>query len=115
MSVRFNLEFIAPFRVGDTVYLAYPPNQKAVTGAVREIKPLKATVAAIRLSFGPTEELLIEEPIDTYEVTVKHVTYTLIPFPPHQFSPFTIHCAEVDTPLPLYATEEEFASQEALR
>lgn len=46
-------------KLGDIVYLAYPPNQQAVTGSVPEIKPRKATVSAIDLSVGQTGELVI--------------------------------------------------------
>ncbi len=111
MSVRLILQFVTPFRVGDTVYLAYPPNQKAVTGSVHEIKPLKATISAIKIAFGQTEELIIKEPVDSYEVKVAHVAYTLIPLPPHQVSPFTINCADTDAAPRLYATEEAFDNQ----
>jgi len=112
MAIRFSLEFTAPFTVGDTVYLAYPPNQKAVTGAVREIRPLEATICAISIGFGKPEELTIKQPTDSYQVVVKQITYTLDPAAPHQFAAFTVNCPVSETTPILFATEQAFAQQE---
>lgn len=114
MPIRFLLEFTAPFTVGDTVYLAYPPNQKAVTGSVQEIRPLEATVCAINVGFGQPDELTIKQPVDSYEVAVKQITYTLAPAAPHQFAAFTVNCPANETTPILLATEQEFNQQEAV-
>lgn len=113
MPIRFSLEFTAPFTVGDTVYLAYPPNQKAVTGSVQEIRPLQATICAISIGFGQPDELTIKQPIDSYLVAVKQITYTLAPAAPHQFAAFTVSCPANETTPILFATEHEFVQQEA--
>lgn len=110
MPIHVSLDFTTPFQVGDEIYTAYPSVDGEFVGGPASFPSFKGTVSTVKLVFalGPHNCCTITEPIDSTELTIEKVVYTIIPSLPYHQSAFTVECwTKSDSHPKLFSTEAE--------